>query len=345
MILDPGGKNLKIFDLPQFRNLVWINQKDDLNNIDSLTSTKYGCNPENRPINILLDYGFIPLDKPPGPTSHEVAAWVKRILEIEKTGHSGTLDPGTTGLLPMGLGEATKALSVLLIGPKEYYALGRLHAFIDTNEIKSILQEFKGEIYQRPPQRSSVRRDTRKRSIYELDLLENIDRLVLLRVLCQSGTYVRKLIYDIGEVLGPGATMVELRRTRVSHLYEKNGLVKLHDLYNAYQIYKETKDETKLRQIIQPIEHCLIDLPSVIIRDTAVDALCHGAPLAVPGIMCVSDIINLGNMVAVYTLKGEIVGFADSVMDMDQIKTNAKGIAFTMKRLIMKPNTYPKAWK
>lgn len=337
--------NLKIFNLPQFKNLIWLNPDDNLNNITSLTSTKYGYNPEDRPINILLDYGFIPLDKPSGPTSHEVAAWVKRILEIPKTGHSGTLDPGTTGILPMGLGEGTKALSILLLGPKEYYALARLHTFIDLAQIKSIFNEFIGEIYQRPPQRSSVRRDTRKRTIYELELIETFDRLVLLRVLCQSGTYIRKLIYDIGEILGPGATMIELRRTRVSHIYEKDGLVKLHDLYNVYKTYKETNDEEKLRQIIQPIEYCLIDLPSVIIRDTAVDALCHGAPLAVPGIVSVSSIINIGNMAGIYTLKGEIVGFAEAVIPVDQIKTNTKGIAFTMKRLIMKPNTYPKAWK
>lgn len=336
---------MKIFNLPQFKNLVWLNKEDNFENLSSLTNTKYGYYPEDRPIKILFDYGFIAIDKPSGPTSHEVASWVKRILEIDKTGHSGTLDPGTTGILPMGLGEGTKALSVLLFGPKEYYALARLHSLIKIDEIKSILKEFTGEIYQRPPQRSSVRRDTRKRNIYELELVESMDRLVLLRVLCQSGTYVRKLIYDIGEILGPGATMVELRRTRVSHLYEKNGLVKLHDLYNTYQTYKETKEEVKLRQIIQPIENCLIDLPSVIIRDTAVDALCHGAQLAVPGIVSVSDIINIGDMVAVYTLKGEIVGFAESVMTIEQMKTNSKGIAFSMKRLIMKPNTYPKAWK
>src|SRR4249920_416179 len=134
---------------------------------DEVTNNKFGYLPMDRPIKELLNYGIILLDKPGGPTSHEVVAWVKRILELEKAGHSGTLDPGATGLLPIGLGDATKALSVLLLGPKEYYAIARLHQQKDIDQIDNLLKEFTGEIYQRPPQRSSVKRATRVRRIYE----------------------------------------------------------------------------------------------------------------------------------------------------------------------------------
>ena len=120
------------------------------------------------------------------------------------------LDPGATGLLPIGLGEGTKALSVLLLGPKEYYALARLHAHISDDKLNNIIKEFVGDIYQRPPQRSSVRRATRIRTIYELEVVEQFDRLLLMRTVCQAGTYIRKIIYDIGEILSPGATMIEL---------------------------------------------------------------------------------------------------------------------------------------
>lgn len=323
--------------LPQLENLVHVDE--------DVTDDRHGHYPDKRPIKELLYYGLILVDKPAGPTSHEVVAWVKRILEIEKAGHSGTLDPGATGLLPIGLGEGTKALGVLLLGPKEYYALARLHAHASPERIKKVMQEFTGEIYQRPPQRSSVKRVTRVRTVYAFDYIEDYDRLILMRVLCQAGTYIRKIIYDIGEVLSPGATMVELRRTQVSNLYEKDGLVRLHDLADAYQRYKETGDEEKLRRLIKPIEVCLEGIRAVTVRDTAVDALCHGAPLAVPGVIAVPKDLRVGELVGVYTLKGEVVGLAEAMMTKDQIEESARGVAFVMKRLIMKPDTYPKAWR
>ena len=323
--------------LIQLENLLKISESE--------TDDKYGYYPFERPMNILLDYGLVLIDKPPGPTSHEIASWVKRILKIEKSGHSGTLDPGATGLLPMGLGEGTKALSILLLGPKEYFSLARVHSNFKREDVEKILLEFHGDIFQRPPQRSSVKRMTRIRKIYELEYVEDHDKLILLRILCQAGTYIRKLIYDIGEILGSGATMVELRRTRVSNFFERDGLVKLHDLFNAYHIYKEKKDEEKMRTLIRPVEICLSDIPSVIIRDTAVDALCHGAPLAIPGIAQISSNIQKNALVGIYTLKGEIVGLAQSLMTSNDIISQKSGISFIMKRLIMKPNTYPKGWK
>jgi tRNA pseudouridine55 synthase len=325
-------------ELPQLENLVRVD--------DDVTNDNYGHYPNSRPIKSLMYYGLILVDKPPGPTSHEVVAWVKRILEIEKAGHSGTLDPGATGLLPIGLGEGTKALSVLLLGPKEYYALARLHTHVSMDKVQKVMSEFTGEIYQRPPQRSSVKRATRIRTVYEFDQLENYDRLVIMRILCQAGTYIRKIIYDIGEILSPGATMVELRRTRVSNLSEQqDGFIRLHDLADAYQRYKESGDDGKLRRLIKPIEHCLEGIRAVTVRDTAVDALCHGAPLAVPGIVALPKDLRVGELVGIYTLKGEIVGLGQAAMTKEEIEQNTKGIAFILRRLIMKPGTYPKAWR
>jgi H/ACA ribonucleoprotein complex subunit 4 len=326
-----------MIDLPQFKNLMKVD--------DDVTDEKYGYYPDKRPIRELLNYGLIPVDKPSGPTSHEVVAWVKRILQIDKAGHSGTLDPPVTGLLPLGLGEGTKALGVLLFGPKEYYAVARMHATVSSDKLRPVIEEFTGDIYQRPPQRSAVKRDVRVRTIYEFEAVEESGRLVLLRILCQAGTYVRKMIYDIGEILGAGATMAELRRTRVSHLNESTGLVKLHELSDAYNVWKETGKEEKLRGIIKPIENCLETVKSVIIRDTAVDALCHGAQLAVPGVLKVPRDLKKGDFVGLYTLKGELVGLAESAMSAQEIVEADKGFAFNIRRIIMKPNTYPKAWR
>ncbi|MFL6409340.1 MAG: RNA-guided pseudouridylation complex pseudouridine synthase subunit Cbf5 [Nitrososphaeraceae archaeon] len=325
--------------LPQLTNLVKID--------DDITNDKYGHYPDRRPISALLDYGLILIDKPDGPTSHEVVAWVKRILKIDKAGHSGTLDPAATGLLPIGLGEGTKAISVLLLGPKEYYALARMHTTIAEDKLVSVIGQFTGDIYQRPPQRSSVRRATRVRKIYHFEMVDRYDRLVLLQVICQSGTYIRKIIYDVGEVLGPGATMVELRRTRVSNFFEReHDFTKLHDLTDAFEMYKQKNDDdTKLRKLIKPIELCLEGIRGAVVRDTAVDALCHGAQLAVPGVIALPKGLAKNELVGIYTLKGEIVGLAEALMTKEEIEDNIKGVAFSMKRIIMKPGTYPKAWR
>jgi H/ACA ribonucleoprotein complex subunit 4 len=325
--------------LPQLTNLVKID--------DDITNDKYGHYPDRRPISALLDYGLILIDKPDGPTSHEVVAWVKRILKIDKAGHSGTLDPAATGLLPIGLGEGTKAISVLLLGPKEYYALARMHTTIAEDKLVSVIGQFTGDIYQRPPQRSSVRRATRIRKIYHFEMVDRYDRLVLLQVICQSGTYIRKIIYDVGEVLGPGATMVELRRTRVSNFFEReHDFTKLHDLTDAFEMYKQKNDDdTKLRKLIKPIELCLEGIRGAVVRDTAVDALCHGAQLAVPGVIALPKGLAKNELVGIYTLKGEIVGLAEALMTKEEIEDNIKGVAFSMKRIIMKPGTYPKAWR
>ena len=323
--------------LKQLENLIEIDQ--------DITDNKYGTFYDKRSIEQLLDYGLIILDKPPGPTSHETVAWTKRLLKIPKIGHSGTLDPQVSGVLPLGLGEATKALGVLLYGPKEYHALGRIHSLPSKEKLDEIIKMFTGEIFQKPPQRSAVVRQTRTRTIYEWEILEQKERLLLTRILCESGTYIRKLYYDIGEILGPGATMIELRRTRVDQFHESDGLITLHELANAFSIWEEKKDESKLKKIIKPIEYAFSEIKSVIIRDSAVDAMCHGAQLAIPGILKISPNLKKGDIVGIYTQKGEIVALAESTMSEEEIRDATKGYAFETKRIIMAINTYPRKWR
>lgn len=323
--------------LKQLENLTIVDQ--------DLTDNEYGTYYDKRTVEQLFKYGLIILDKPPGPTSHEVVAWTKRILNLPKIGHSGTLDPQVSGILPLGLGDATKALGVLLYGPKEYQAIGRFHSLPSQEKLQFILKLFKGEIFQKPPQRSSVLRRTRTRTIYDLELLEQKERLVLLRVVCEAGTYIRKLLYDMGEILGPGASMIELRRSRVHQFNETSNLVTMHELANAYAIWKEKNDDSKLLQMIQPIEHALSEIKSVVIRDSAVDALCHGAQLAIPGVLQISPDLKKGELVAIYTQKGEVVALAEALLDNSDIIDGTKGYAFETKRIIMEPNTYPKRWQ
>jgi len=323
--------------LKQLENLVEIDQ--------DITDDAYGTYYDKRTIEQLLNYGIILLDKPPGPTSHETVAWTKRILKLPKIGHSGTLDPQVSGVLPLGLGEATKALGVLLYGPKEYHALGRIHSLPSKEKLDETMDLFRGEIFQKPPQRSAVVRQTRTRTIYEFEVLEQKERLLLTRILCEAGTYIRKLYYDLGEILGPGATMIELRRTRVDQFRETDGLVTLHELANAFAIWEEEKDASKLMKMIKPVEYAFSELKSVVIRDSAVDAMCHGAQLAIPGVLQISPNLKKGDIVAIYTQKGEAVALAESTMSEEEIRDATKGYAFETKRIIMAPNTYPKKWR
>ena len=308
------------------------------------TDPNHGWAPSARPVQAMLDYGLIPLDQPRGPTSHEVVAWTKRLLGVERAGHSGTLDPPVSGLLPIGLGQSTKALSLLLLFPKEYRGLMRLHSSVPKRRLDAVVKEFTAEIFQRPPQRSSVSRQTRSRRIYEFELTESSGNLHLFRVLCQSGTYIRKLIYDMGEVLGVGATMVELRRTKVGPLSESDGLVTLHQLNDAAFRLKEG-DEAPLRKLVLPIEGTLGGVGRIVIRDSAVDAICHGARLGIPGVLSISKGVKKDDTVALMTPKGELVAIGKALLSTDEVQTMRRGLASTTERVVMRAETYPKLWK
>jgi len=308
------------------------------------TDPKHGWTPSERPVDVMLDYGLIPLDKTRGPTSHEVVAWTKKLLGVDKAGHSGTLDPPVSGLLPIGLGQSTRALSLLLLFPKEYWGVMRLHSSVPRRQLDGVVKEFTAEIFQRPPQRSSVSRQTRSRTIYELELTESRGNLYLFRVLCQSGTYIRKLIYDIGEVLSMGATMVELRRTKVGPLTEERGLVTLHQLNDAVFRLKEG-DEAPLRKLVLPIEESLGDIGRMVVRDSAVDAICHGARLGIPGVLAASEGIKKDDTIALMSAKGELIGIGKALLPTEEMRGLQRGLASTTERVVMKAGTYPRLWK
>jgi H/ACA ribonucleoprotein complex subunit 4 len=310
------------------------------------TNADYGfMSLDSRPIEYLLANGVIVLDKPAGPTSHEVATWVKRILDVDRVGHGGTLDPGVTGVLPTGIGNATRAMQALLPAGKEYICVLELHHMVTDEEVRRVISEFVGKIYQRPPLRSSVKRVLRVREIYYIQILEIKGRLVLFRVGCQAGTYVRKLCFDIGEALGVGGHMRELRRTRVGAFREDEHLCSLYDLKDAYVFWKEEGDEQLLRKYLLPVEFALSHLPFIQIRDSAVDAICHGADLAATGVTALSSGIKKGDLVLLKTLKGEAVCLAKSNDLSDRIAKAKSGIVATSERVLMERGRYPQMWK
>lgn len=312
---------------------------------EDITDPKYGCEPERRPILEHIRLGFLNLDKPVGPTSHEVVAWIKRLTGVGKAGHAGTLDPKVSGVLPVALEDATKALRALAKADKEYVCLMHLHSDVPQHRLEEVLSEFTGEIYQRPPLRSAVKRQIRKRKIYSLQLLEREEKDVLLKISCEAGTYVRKLVFDIGEALGCGAHMLELRRVRSGPFAEDDSLVKLQDVADAYALWKEEGKEDMLRRVILPVEASVRALPKVVVRDGAVDAICHGASLAAPGVLRVETGISVGSLIAVMTLKGELVALMEALMTSKQMYEADRGLVAKPVRVIMRPGTYPRKWK
>ena len=302
------------------------------------TDAKYGTKPEKRKTEDIINYGIVNIDKPKGPTSHQVSDFVQKILKINKAGHSGTLDPAVTGSLPIALGSATKIVQVLLKAGKEYIAVMHLHKEVEEKKLKEVFKEFTGKIRQKPPVKSAVKRVERTREIYYLEILEFDEKDVLFKVGCEAGTYIRKLIHDIGKKLGTGAHMAQLRRTKAGPFTEET-LLTLQDLQDAFHYYNEGK-EKYLRKLIQPVENAVNHLPKIWIFDTTVESLCHGSDLKIPGISKLNDKINKDDTIAILTLKDELVALGTANLTSNEILKKEKGIAVKTEKVFMKPDTY-----
>jgi H/ACA ribonucleoprotein complex subunit 4 len=324
----------------------WEVKRESLIKTEDRTNPKFGHIPFERPAEEYIKYGVINLDKTAGPTSHEVAAWTKKILKIDAIGHGGTLDPQVTGVLPITLEESTKIVQALLYAGKEYVCVMKLHGDVDEDKVRCVLAEFEDLLYQRPPLRSSVKRQIRTRRVYYNEFIEINGRNVLFKIGCEGGTYIRKLCYDIGEVLGVGAHMQELRRTRAGPFTENSSThVNLHDIAYWFDEYKTKKDQAILRKFIQPMETALELIPKITVRDSAVDALCHGASLTAPGVVTVDTQIQKDTLIAVMSLKGEVITLSKATETTEQILEAKNGIVATPERVIMPRGTYPKVWK
>jgi len=302
-----------------------------------------GKRPTERTMEELLEAGVINMDKPMGPTSHQATAWVRDILGVEKIGHGGTLDPKVSGVLPVATGRAVRALSLVLKSDKEYVCLMRLHRDRSEEDIRRVMATFVGKIYQTPPVRAAVKRQLRVRTVHELRILEIRGRDVLFRVTCDAGTYIRTLCVDIGDALAVGASMEDLRRIRSGTMHESEA-VTLQDIKDAYVEWKEDGNDEWLRRIVQPFEVLFEPLPQVLVKDSAVDAICHGADLAAVGVVQVDEAVEKETMVAIMTLKGEAIGVGTAKMAAREMVSAKEGVAVSTDRVFMPAGTYPKMW-
>ena len=305
---------------------------------------RWGKRPSERSIGELLQAGVIILDKPSGPTSHQVTAWARDILHVSKIGHGGTLDPNVSGVLPLCLGRSVRLTDLVLSSDKEYICLMRLHKDRDEAKVRKVIERFIGKIYQFPPVRSAVKRQLRIRTIAEIDIIEIKGRDVLFRVSCDAGTYIRTLCIDIGEALGCGANMIELRRSRSGAMKEMESAT-LFDIKDSYVFWQQNGREDWIRSIVKPLEILVEPLPKIIVKASAVDAICHGSDLNVQGVHMLDEEIRKNALVALMTARGELIAIGKMAMSSQKVIAAMQGKAVDVERVMMEPGHYPRMWK
>ncbi|CAO1633967.1 unnamed protein product [Parajaminaea phylloscopi] len=311
------------------------------------TPIPHGCSPLKRDLQSYVKSGVINLDKPSNPSSHEVVAWIRRILRVEKTGHSGTLDPKVTGCLIVCIDRATRLVKSQQGAGKEYVAVLRLHdSLADVKKLPAAIETMTGALFQRPPLISAVKRQLRIRTIYESKLLEfdNKRHLAVFWVSCEAGTYIRTLCVHLGLLLGVGGHMQELRRVRSGALSENDDIVTMHDVLDAQWLYDNQRDESYLRRVIRPLESLLTGYKRIVVKDSAVNAVCYGAKLMIPGLLRYEAQIELNEEVVLMTTKGEAIALAIAQMTTADLATADHGIVAKVKRCIMERDTYPRRW-
>lgn len=282
-----------------------------------------------RSIKELLEYGIINVNKHSGPTSHQISDYVQRILKIKKAGHSGSLDPIVTGVLPVALDKATRIVQTLLKAGKEYIAVMHLHKEVP----QSLIHKTKpiGKITQLPPVRSAVKREEREREVYYLEILEIKGQEVLFKIGCEAGTYIRKICHDWGLSLGTNAHMAQLVRTKAGPFNLEESF-SLYDLKDAYEYYRKG-DESKLREIILPIESAVEHLAKIYVVDQAIKALVHGTDLYVPGVVKLDSNIKKGDVVCVFSLDNRLIALGEAELSSEEIMKLEKGTAVRTRKV------------
>jgi len=306
-----------------------------------------GCSPLKREIKEHIDSGVINVDKPSNPSSHEVVAWIKKILKCEKTGHSGTLDPKVTGCLIVCTGRATRLVKSQQSAGKEYVAIVKLHdAVQDQKKIMKALETLTGAMFQRPPLISAVKRQLRIRTVYESKFIEWDEerRLGVFWISCEAGTYVRTMCVHLGLLLGVGGQMQELRRVRSGIMDEQKLMYTMHDILDAQHCYENNKDESYLRKVVMPLEVILVKHKRIIMKDSAVNAICYGAKIMLPGVLRYEDGIEVDQEIVCVTTKGEAICLAIAQMTTAVMATCDHGVVAKIKRVIMERDVYPRKW-
>ena len=287
--------------------------------------------------------GVLNINKPAGMTSHDVVDVIRRVAKERQVGHTGTLDPMATGVLPICVGKATKIQQFLIAQDKEYAVEMKLGITTDTqdttgqileekevppignDEILATLQRFQGELEQIPPMVSAkhhqgkrlyelarkgveVKRDPCKIFIHQLVLEDISIPIIRFRVTCGKGTYIRTLCHDIGEALGCGAAMSGLVRVRCG-AFHVNDSIRLDLLKTSEDIEKS----------ICNLSDALSSLPSITVGSEGIASLHNGRPLSGGLITRCNEPFICGSMVRVTSRDGSLIGVGEALMSSDKL--------------------------
>jgi H/ACA ribonucleoprotein complex subunit 4 len=252
-----------------------------------------------------------------------------------------------TGCLIVCINRATRLVKAQQSAGKEYVGIVRFHNPVeDVTEIEEAIKKLTGTLFQRPPLIASVKRELRVRTIYESKMFEfdKEKNMAIFWISCEAGTYVRTLCVHLGLLMKVGGHMQELRRVRSGILHEDDTMVTMHDVLDAQWTFEQNKDEKYLRRVVMPLEVLLTSYPRIMIKDTAVNAICYGAKLTLPGVLRFENGIDVGTEVVLITTKGEAVAIAVSEMSTSVMASCDHGVVAKTKRVIMDRETYPKKW-
>ncbi len=310
---------------------------------EAKTDDAIGTYPDQKTIEQRLESGFFLLDKGAGPTSHQVAAWVRDMLELPRLGHGGTLDPFATGVLPLMSGKAMRLTKQILEHNKTYIAVFQFKNDIDQDALGEVMQQLTGRIYNVPPEISAVRVQVRTRKIHDFTLLDQSAKRIVARIRCEAGTYIRTMARDMGLLLDQPVELKELRRED-SGRFELEDCVQLHEIADAIWLWKECNEGEALLRMLHPTEKLLAGLPRIVVKDSAVAALAHGAPLLRPGLVSIPDNLSSGQNVLVTSIKGEAVCFIKVNTDSKSITALEKGEIGRPTAVLMSDDVYPRRW-
>ena len=311
---------------------------------DASTNPSIGGLPDSRDVMERLASGFILLDKPAGPTSHQLASWARDMFGLERLEHGGTLDPFATGVLPLMAGKAMKLTKKILTHKKTYICVFRFATSPDETRLAEVMKQLTGRVYNVPPEVSAVKVQVRTRKIYTFENIEIKGNDMIARVYCEAGTYIRTIARDMGLLLDMKVQLKELRRENTG-VFKLEDCITMQELADAIWLWKECDQPEALLRVIHPIEKLLLDLPSATVKDSAAAALAHGAPLLRPGIINIKSDVKAGKQVMIETLKGEAVGIVTLTLSTNEIATINEGEVARPSMVLLDEGLYPRRWK
>jgi len=286
---------------------------------------------------------FVLVDKPRGPSSHQVTAWARDLLGVPTAGHAGTLDPNVSGVLWVGLGPALRLVPLVLEFPKTYVGVVVLHGDVPEPRLRAMLEEFVGPVFQTPPVRSAVKRERRVRTIHRLELLDRDGPRVLLSTVADSGTYVRTLAVDLGDALGVGAHLEELRRTATGP-FDEGQAVPLSSVANARALALGG-EPAALLALLRPVEEVWREFPTLVLKDAAASAVAHGAPLAAGGVASANRRFARGDRVVLVSRERELVATGVALCSTDEPRPAQDGWIVGSTKVFVDPRRFPPLWK